>query len=126
MGGVPLKKSALSVVCMCFIFVFLGSEHSSSEIPEIKKQCDLCHRSHAMGGAILLNKPLSDLCLDCHPDRKAPGDHIVDVVPSMDVGGLPLLEGKMTCVTCHDPHEDPFGRMLRADPDKLCRYCHRK
>ena len=121
-----MKRSILAVACMCFFLVLVGAKYSASEIPEIKKECSICHLSHSMSGAILLNKPLSGLCLDCHADRKSPGDHIVDVVPSMDVRGLPLTEGKMTCVTCHDPHKDPFGRMLRADPEKLCSICHPK
>jgi predicted CXXCH cytochrome family protein len=97
----------------------------AAEVPAIKKDCKICHGSHAMAGQILLNKPIVELCLDCHPDRKAPNEHKVDMKPSMDVEGLPLIESKMTCVTCHDPHKNPHGMLLRAPAKDLCLVCHK-
>jgi predicted CXXCH cytochrome family protein len=78
-------------------------------------------------GGMLLKKPLSELCIGCHPDR-VEADHRVDMVPSMDVGGLPLdKKGRMTCATCHDPHDrEGVGAMLRAEPEELCGRCHKK
>jgi predicted CXXCH cytochrome family protein len=93
-------------------------------VPDIKRDCKTCHISHTMGGALLLKEPLSKLCLQCHPDRKAPAEHIVDIVPSMKVTALPLKEGRMTCVTCHDPHGKTYASMLRVIPKDLCQLCH--
>jgi predicted CXXCH cytochrome family protein len=56
----------------------------------------------------------------------APNEHTVDVIPSMDVGGLPLKEGKVTCVTCHDPHKNPYSMLLRVPAKDLCLVCHKK
>ena len=116
---------ALAIIFF-FVFVFSG-QAQSWETPPIKKACDTCHISHTMGGKMLLKAPLSELCLDCHPDRVAPAEHKVDIVPSMDVERLPLDgEGRMTCVTCHDPHgTSGLARMLRVESSKLCRYCHK-
>jgi len=50
---------------------------------------------------------LSDPCLDCHRDRKAPAEHKVDIVPATEVKGLPLAEGMMTYYTWHDPQSLP-------------------
>lgn len=95
----------------------------TGNVPEIKKDCAICHVNISEGPA--LNKPLSDLCLDCHPGRKAPAEHKVDIVPSMTVRKLPLSEGNMTCITCHDPHADPYGNMLRERTKDLCFECHK-
>ena len=94
-------------------------------LPEIKKDCTICHTSgDVRKGTAQLKKPVTELCLDCHPGRKSPTEHKVDIVPSMKVKQLPLTEGKMTCVTCHDPHRNPYGKMLRARKRDLCILCH--
>ncbi|MDP2166874.1 MAG: cytochrome c3 family protein [Thermodesulfovibrionales bacterium] len=96
-------------------------------VPPIKKDCGSCHVSHKMATEVLLKSPLSELCAGCHPDRQAPNEHVVDIVPSMPVSNLPLSDsGKMTCITCHDPHgKGDFPKMLRARPSRICAYCHR-
>lgn len=93
--------------------------------PLIKRDCGICHVSNTGGG--LLREPLSGLCIGCHPDR-VKADHKVDIVPSMDVGGLLLDgEGRMTCTTCHDPHDRRgIEAMLRIEPEELCGLCHQK
>jgi predicted CXXCH cytochrome family protein len=55
-------------------------------------------------------------CLRCHQTQAAqlsmPYHH-------------PLLEGKMSCVDCHDPHGGPSGNNLRlANVNQLCLSCH--
>jgi predicted CXXCH cytochrome family protein len=96
----------------------------SSPLPEIKKDCSLCHTPEgALKGGELKNA-LPQLCLDCHQDRTSPSEHKVDIIPSMDVKDLPLFDGKITCVTCHDPHGNINGRLLRMPAKKLCLVCH--
>jgi len=103
-----------------------GTAPVPGELPSIKKDCALCHLSHQKGeSAILLKKPVSELCIDCHGDRKAPAEHKVDITPSMPVEGLPLTAGKITCTTCHDPHKNVNGKMLRAPAKLLCSRCHK-
>ncbi|MBI4824414.1 MAG: cytochrome c3 family protein [Nitrospirae bacterium] len=115
-------KAGLIMIFLCGWFVFSEGQ----DIPEIKKDCAICHVSHKMGDKILLNAPLSELCLGCHPDRLAPNEHEVDVLPTMPVSNLPLQDGKMTCITCHDPHgKTGFPAMLRAKPSRICSYCHK-
>jgi len=94
-------------------------------MPEIKKDCSTCHVSHGSGGMLALKEPVTQLCIGCHPDRKGSAEHKVAVVPSVQVPGLPLIEGKVTCVTCHDPHSNANGAMLRIGPEKLCLACHK-
>ncbi len=125
----------LPIVCIFVIFLIpipsyaetiQGKSYTESEIPAKKKDCNLCHVSHMMKGTSLLKKPISELCTECHPNSKAPSEHIVDVVPSMSVVGLPLTKGRLTCVTCHEPHKNSYGVMLRVSPENLCQLCHKK
>lgn len=107
---------------------------------------------------------LKDLCFRCHPTKKHPGgegtisatmsgfaapDHLV--VPKRDhVLNMRLIKkeiatiipldpagGKITCITCHNPHERGVlsGRAdwgadtpqrLRTEGLDICQYCHRK
>lgn len=121
----------LSVFLVVLMFVPGCSETIRDEgvgepkISEIKKDCSGCHISRKMKGALLLKKPISELCDGCHPERKSPDEHLVDVVPSMEVEGLPLTEGRITCITCHDPHKNPYGKLLRARIKDLCLICHK-
>jgi len=67
-----------------------------------------------------LKKKLSDLCLDCHCDRTLPLEYKVDIVPKMEVRGLPLADGNVTCVICNYPHANIHGSMLRMTHADLC------
>ena len=96
----------------------------SYALPEIKKDCYICHLPAGSHKAAELKKKLSSLCLDCHRDRTAPAEHQVDIVPTMEVRGLPLTDGMITCFTCHDPHRNPHGSLLRMKATDLCLVCH--
>jgi predicted CXXCH cytochrome family protein len=90
-----------------------------------KHECGFCHISHAGKGMLLLNESVNDLCLGCHPDKKGIGEHKIDIVPSRQVEGLPLgRDGKITCITCHDPHLWSSLNLLRIEPPELCLKCH--
>ncbi|MEW6585714.1 MAG: cytochrome c3 family protein [Nitrospirota bacterium] len=93
----------------------------------VKHECSFCHLPHAGEKGMLLKAPVNDLCLGCHPQRKCISEHKVDVIPSMPVPvkDLPLsADGKMTCVTCHDPHRWSSPNLLRMEPSGLCSKCH--
>jgi len=99
-----------------------AGDYTKEEVHGIKQNCDICHLSHKMKVVSLLKEPVSVLCIRCHPNRNA---YLVDVDPSMDVEGLPLTGGKMTCVTCHDSHKNTYKNMLRVKPKGLCLKCHK-
>jgi len=95
------------------------------QLPEIKKNCGTCHGSHkAKKGATSLKKPIAELCIDCHRERIAPNEHKVGVVPPVNPQTLPLQDGKITCVTCHNPHQNEHGSLLRLPERELCSSCH--
>jgi len=93
-------------------------------LPPSKRQCINCHLVGDGNTLGPLRDHLSALCLNCHPDRIAPREHAVDVVPKQSVNDLPLFEGKITCATCHDPHVNLLGTMLRKEGTQLCLSCH--
>lgn len=94
----------------------------------ITHECSYCHITSNKGAGMPRKAPLSGLCLECHPDRTAGNEHIVDIVPSLKVAELPLSkDGKITCATCHDPHEQSgYPYLLRVSPAELCQKCHLK
>jgi predicted CXXCH cytochrome family protein len=91
-----------------------------------KHECGYCHVTSHTTTEQQLKAPLSELCVGCHADRRGLNEHKVDMVPSMKVVELPLSkEGKITCATCHDPHETGgYPMLLRARPAELCFKCH--
>jgi predicted CXXCH cytochrome family protein len=120
------------LAAVCGVLLMTGPSDAAQQkerpesypMPEIKKDCTTCHLDAVPQTGGELKKGLSALCLDCHPDRKAPAEHKVDMVPPMKVKGLPLTDGKMTCATCHDPHRNLHGKLLRMNPRDLCIVCH--
>ena len=94
-------------------------------LPDSKRNCALCHVSaDVKPGAAALKKPVQELCIGCHPDRKSPNEHKVDIAVPANSGSLPLHKGTMTCTTCHDPHKNLYGSMLRLPEHILCISCH--
>ncbi len=122
------------VAAFCFSMISLscagttrhGKRPASFPLPDSKKDCATCHVTEGTKVTAALKKEPSDLCLGCHPDRTAPQEHRVGIAPSLAVTKLPLADGKMTCVSCHDPHKNTYGALLRLPGTELCLTCHPK
>ena len=87
------------------------------------QQCQDCH-DPGTPSATNLKQPLSGLCIDCHRTRIDAGEHAVDIPANTATTTLPLQAGRMTCVTCHDPHAQ--GVALRMSDPELCQACHQR
>jgi predicted CXXCH cytochrome family protein len=113
-------KIAILGLLFCLVpvsFVYSAGRH----------ECSFCHLPHTGGKGMLLKTPVNDLCLECHPDREGMKEHRVDITPSMHVKNFPLSdEGKLTCITCHDPHRSSSPNLLRMGASELCLECHPK
>jgi len=128
----PMQAPSRTIVLLVMVLFAAGCAEAARQttrtasypLPDVKKVCATCHADAGAKGAAPLKKGLSELCLDCHKDRVAPAEHKVDIVPSMPVQDLPLSGGKMTCFTCHDPHRNPYGGLLRKPETELCLTCH--
>ena len=75
--------------------------------------CDSCHDLHT-GRSQLPKEP--EVCFGCHRDVK------IDVNKRSH---HPIIEGKVSCSSCHSPHGSLSKGMVKAeDPQQLCFTCH--
>jgi len=80
--------------------------------------CTDCHSAHSPKSAKAQLKTKSDTetCYTCHKAERA---------QSMRASHHPVREGKMSCSSCHNPHEGARPKMINADSiNELCYQCH--
>ncbi len=78
--------------------------------------CDSCHCVHHGQGRAMIKGDLTRSCESCHKEVKAetalPNHH-------------PVREGKMTCVSCHNPHGNfTMSETTGPEINALCFDCH--
>jgi len=115
-----MKKSFSIQITGIFLLALYGVPFSWAH-----DSCSYCHINAApvAGNAELLSQ-LPELCVNCHPDRIGSAEHVIGVQPTSSMTApLPLLNGRLTCITCHDPHSNS-PTLLRMDKALLCRACH--
>ncbi len=88
------------------------------------EQCITCHLDpDPVEGSVELAGRLPGLCIYCHTERVGRGEHTINVIPRQSTGDLPLVNGRLGCTSCHDPHStEPKQLWLRGDA--LCFTCH--
>ncbi len=125
------KKMKYAICFCCVIAVVVWYQHAfSSDIPDIKKDCTICHGGHGMTDTVpgrLLVKPVPELCTGCHPQRVGTNEHPIGMKPSMEIPQELSLDGQgqVTCITCHSPHgKEGHPDMLRKPPAEICQACH--
>ena len=100
----------------------LSVQNAAAFVPASERHgdCGVCHGSTGVDnqGALVLQEPA--LCQQCHSNR---ADHIILVRPGKMKTELPLSNGLMTCITCHDYHSDQ-SLQLRLPTPALCNACH--
>jgi len=78
--------------------------------------CAQCHQSHAPQDRVLLVYEQADVCYTCHQKQRA-----ANFKPSIH----PVRQGKMTCSSCHNPHQSVTDNLLARDTvNQLCYDCH--
>ena len=93
------------------LHAFVGGAHAMNDV-----SCFNCHNVHA--GPYLITEPedTKDICLKCHPQQQAEFSL---------VSHHPVLEKKVFCTDCHDPHGTMNEGLLREDTLKeTCTRCH--
>jgi DmsE family decaheme c-type cytochrome len=88
-----------------------GSLHATSELA-----CTSCHTSHPVRDRVLAVATQAPVCFSCHADKRA---------AALKPSHHPVLEGRMTCADCHNPHGSLTQTMLRgATINDTCLTCH--
>lgn len=111
-----LSSKEINKVCLkchdqtTMLFGWNSSEHATKDL-----SCISCHNSHNYARRNMLEKKGSELCFECHKDKKLDAN-----LPSHH----PILEGKMECYSCHNPHGGEKGNLKADKIVELCIKCH--
>ncbi|MEY6431780.1 DmsE family decaheme c-type cytochrome [Thioalkalicoccus limnaeus] len=93
---------------------WVSSTHDNNQIA-----CSDCHNpmsKFALAGGDLKKRGISETCYTCHTQQRA---------EFMRRSHMPLPEGKMSCVDCHNPHGSTTQPLLKADSvNEVCYACH--
>lgn len=90
-----------------------GSTHAGQQLG-----CADCHNpmEKVSGNGLLVRETINEVCQNCHRQQRA---------EFMKRSHMPLPEGKMTCVDCHNPHGSATRPLLKADSiNQVCTACH--
>ena len=87
------------------------SAHSGAELA-----CSTCHQVHTDHDKVRDKLTQTEVCFTCHKDKRAkmrrPSRH-------------PILEGKVACSDCHNPHGSAGPKLLvRDNVNDTCYQCH--
>jgi len=90
-----------------------GSIHENNNLA-----CSDCHNpmSNFSAHGLTARESISQTCFACHKVQRAEFNKR---------SHMPLLEGKITCVDCHNPHGSTTAPLLKADSvNEVCYSCH--
>jgi DmsE family decaheme c-type cytochrome len=90
-----------------------GSIHENNNLA-----CSDCHNPMSNFGAhgLTARESINQTCFSCHKVQRAEFNKR---------SHMPLLEGKLTCVDCHNPHGSTTAPLLKADSvNEVCYSCH--
>jgi DmsE family decaheme c-type cytochrome len=113
----PQGQSAICMKCHSQLATFALHNWNASAHNLNGVSCIDCHNIHHGDNLKPARDKIATLCSGCHQSVKAafmlPNHH-------------PVIEGKVTCTDCHNPHGSPYpGPMLiRATVKETCTRCH--
>jgi DmsE family decaheme c-type cytochrome len=121
-GPVPsLKKltaNQLNTTCLKCHEKAGQANYQSSMHARRNVACTDCHGIHEYKSirAQLKTQLDPETCASCHKAQRA---------KMMKTSHHPVREGKLSCASCHNPHDGAQPKMLRADSvNELCYTCH--
>lgn len=120
--SLAVLTTLLSLVAACSLDHAVKHEHTAAAR---HGACVSCHRTETPGttdGTVLFAGGIdpSSACLDCH--HYETGHHPVDSEASLPAGVgevLPLFNGRVRCLTCHQAHRHAAGQDLAEQPQLL-------
>lgn len=130
-----LQLLTLIFVMVLWAPIALAKTHSTGTHQFSKIQCRLCHvPKREQPADIELKDDIGQTCAHCHQNRAGELSHPLNVIPAMVLPkGMPLAQGRLSCLTCHYAHPDSEGNRPRTmallrKPGRgaaFCRNCHR-
>ena len=88
-----------------------GSMHESKGL-----SCNKCHSIHGGHDKNLAKADSKEICFQCHKDVKSAVNK---------TSHHPIIEGKISCVDCHNPHGSAGPKLLSANTvNEKCYECH--
>lgn len=117
----------------------------TAKTAELCRLCHTCTQGMAcligvahLGDSKMIEVKASD-CLRCHEsftDKTITGDvgHKINILYTLKRGynividkRVVLVDGKITCLSCHNPYKDEKGRLvMNNEKARLCLTCHNK
>lgn len=92
---------------------WFGSMHQSKNLA-----CSDCHNPMAKfsQSGLLKRNSIIEVCFTCHQQQRAEFSR---------KSHMPLMEGKISCEDCHNPHGSTGPRLLKAESvNEVCYVCH--
>lgn len=78
--------------------------------------CTDCHESHNPDQKVMNRVTQPEVCFGCHQNERAQVHRF---------SRHPILEGKVTCSDCHNPHGSPGPKLLvKESVNETCYTCH--
>lgn len=113
-----LKANELNKLCLTCHEKNNQANYATSMHERRNVACTSCHSVHSYKSAKAQLKTERDTetCYSCHPAMRA---------KMQKTSHHPVREGKMTCASCHNPHDGSRPKLLKADSaNELCYKCH--
>jgi predicted CXXCH cytochrome family protein len=120
--------SPVPVLCETCHDQLSGENKPVQHYPFLRGWCIDCHDPHATSNKWVLVKKGRDLCLNCHliDGTQRAHRHPYGVKPKNKLA-VPLTlgeDGKLECLSCHEPHAARANDLLRSDRSNVCLGCH--
>jgi DmsE family decaheme c-type cytochrome len=113
LSAIDLNKTCLECHQGGAQMYWVGSKHESRNV-----SCAACHSMHEpKSDKHALKAPTEDqVCAQCHKDV---------VARVHRTAHMPILEGKMSCSSCHNPHGSATPKMIQQESaNAACLGCH--
>ncbi len=91
--------------------LWMGSAHESHDVA-----CTSCHQIHTAHDKVRDKRTQPEVCFTCHKEQRAQVNK---------QSHHPILEGKVSCSDCHNPHGSVGPKLMKRDSVvETCYTCH--
>jgi DmsE family decaheme c-type cytochrome len=112
----PDEPAALAGVCLGCHKSGARSHWSGSQHQREDMSCVSCHQVHTPRDPVLTKQTQPEVCFTCHKEQRAQL-HRISIHP--------VLEGKLACSNCHNPHGSTGPKLLvKNSVNETCFTCH--